>query len=529
MRPVILILLLCCFVTLYSQKNSDPYIDKSIIKIHSFNEDLIPHLLDLNVMPMSCRGAILESNLIVDSAAINFLQSNNIAFSFISRNCSKLIDKEMNQIDNMKKKRNSNWYSTYRNLNEIDDYMTIISEGSSIASKIVIGQTFEGRDISVVKIASDTIGKNKPAIFINGCQHAREWITPMATIYLIEELINQYSNNSEVNDLLNLVDIYVLPVANPDGYVYTWDKDRWWRKNRQPNTGSECVGTDLNRNWNYDWNGDQSTSENPCSYIYVGSAPFSALETQIISDYLLTIPNLVNHIDVHNYSALIVGPWSSSDEPTEDNDEIFCLGTRMQAKVSNTNNYPYIFGTGTVNDLLYLISGGMVDWVYASLSSLSFLYELRPASLYYFNSDFDGLAAFDNDTIEILPTCEEFYQGVIEMIKWASLDECQVVTGCSDPDADNYYCNTLDGNMGCLYNVDIYNPPQSNGAYNVVEYSLPLGFIDDGSCIYSSNLSSLNTTKKIIKTIDLLGREETNSRFIIHVYDNGTVEKKVIY
>ena len=59
----------------------------------------------------------------------------------------------------------------------------------------------------------------------------------------------------------------------------------------------------------------------------------------------------------------------------------------MQSAVSNTNDYPYLFGTGTVNDLLYLISGGMVDWIYGSLFSLSFLYELRPASLYYFDSN----------------------------------------------------------------------------------------------------------------------------------------------
>lgn len=28
-----------------------------------------------------------------------------------------------------------------------------------------------------------------------------------------------------------------------------------WRKNRSPNAGSECVGTDLNRNYDWMWNG----------------------------------------------------------------------------------------------------------------------------------------------------------------------------------------------------------------------------------------------------------------------------------
>ena len=61
-----------------------------------------------------------------------------------------------------------------------------------------------------------------------------------------------------------------------------------------------------------------------------------------------------------------------------DNDEFFCLGTKMQSVVSNTNNYPYVFGVGTVNSMLYLVSGGMPDWTYNSFGALSYLYELRP-------------------------------------------------------------------------------------------------------------------------------------------------------
>ena len=91
MRLLMLISLLCFFAMSYSQKNSNPYINKSIIKIHSSNEDLIPHLLDLNVIPMSCRGAILESNLIVDSATVRFLQSALTRISLRS-NCIASFD-----------------------------------------------------------------------------------------------------------------------------------------------------------------------------------------------------------------------------------------------------------------------------------------------------------------------------------------------------------------------------------------------------------------------------------------------------
>ena len=47
-------------------------------------------------------------------------------------------------------------------------------------------------------------------------------------------------------------------------------------------------------------------------------------------------------------------------------------------------------------------------------------------------------------------------------------------TGCSNPDANNYYCNTA---FDC-----VFSGLDSNGA---PVWSLPEGFIDDGSCIIS--------------------------------------------
>jgi murein tripeptide amidase MpaA len=40
----------------------------------------------------------------------------------------------------------------------------------------------------------------------------------------------------------------VVPVLNVDGYVYTWEIDRLWHKNRRQN-GDGSFGVDLNRNW----------------------------------------------------------------------------------------------------------------------------------------------------------------------------------------------------------------------------------------------------------------------------------------
>ena len=85
---------------------------------------------------------------------------------------------------------------------------------------------------------------------------------------------------------------HIVPVLNPDGYVYTWTKDRMWRKNRflgqkistlglekyffrQPTPSSSHVGTDLDRNFPLGW---EHGEEYPESDTFRGPRPFSALE-----------------------------------------------------------------------------------------------------------------------------------------------------------------------------------------------------------------------------------------------------------
>ena len=46
---------------------------------------------------------------------------------------------------------------------------------------------------------------------------------------------------------------FVLFFATPDRFIRCFIC-RLWRKSRMDNPGSACIGTDLNRNYDYDWN-----------------------------------------------------------------------------------------------------------------------------------------------------------------------------------------------------------------------------------------------------------------------------------
>lgn len=107
----------------------------------------------------------------------------------------------------------------HRNCNEflqIVEYLREIAETySEIASIFEIGTSYEGRIIYGLKISSG--GTGKPAVLIDGTLHAREWIAPATSVYLIDQLVT-VANNSY---LIEKVDWYIIPVVNPDGYEFT--------------------------------------------------------------------------------------------------------------------------------------------------------------------------------------------------------------------------------------------------------------------------------------------------------------------
>src|SRR4029453_7368841 len=123
------------------------------------------------------------------------------------------------------------------------------------------------------------------AVMFIGTQHAREWISPMTVMYIADRLLAGYASDPNIKALLDNVEFVLVPVVNADGYVYTWSTDRYWRKNRRDNAGTEGDGGDTNRNWGYKWGLDIGSSADPCSEVYRGTAAFSEPEPLVIANY----------------------------------------------------------------------------------------------------------------------------------------------------------------------------------------------------------------------------------------------------
>lgn len=130
-----------------------------------------------------------------------------------------------------------------------------------------IGRSYEGREIHALKVGTRTPTRNKKmTIIVTGAAHAREWISVSTVCYLAYSLIEGYGKtDTDINSIVDNFNWIFIPTLNVDGYAYTWEGDRLWRKNRQPTKLSFCKGIDLDRAYNFHFDGSPSAQGNPCS------------------------------------------------------------------------------------------------------------------------------------------------------------------------------------------------------------------------------------------------------------------------
>lgn len=60
-------------------------------------------------------------------------------------------------------------------------------------------------------------------------------------------------DNAEVVQMLQKIDFFIVPVLNPDGYIYSRTQRRFWRKNRSEQNGT--IGVNLLHNFDFEWDG----------------------------------------------------------------------------------------------------------------------------------------------------------------------------------------------------------------------------------------------------------------------------------
>lgn len=273
------------------------------------------------------------------------------------------------------------------------DYAEMVAELQAAAARypaifrlFSIGESYEGRTIWAGKIAKDVaVDRDVPEALFTFHQHARERLTVEMGLYILRMLTAEYNINPDISALVDGREVWLIFDMNPDGGEYDIASGmyRSWRKNRQPNTTSPAVGTDLNRNWGYRFGCCGGSSGDPASETYRGLSAFSAPETQAVRDFVDS--RVVNGrqqitvgIDFHTFSELVLWPYGytyatvPSDMTQDDHDVLVEMGRAMAA----TNDY-----TAQQSSQLYITDGSIPDWLYGQHGILAYTFEMYPTSM----------------------------------------------------------------------------------------------------------------------------------------------------
>jgi len=366
------------------------------VKITSQLQREIIAVLGADVWSHESELVIGANDIMVNSAQEEIIKNMGVEYEVSINDVEELLSNARNTRARLASQPLASWYDTYHNLDEIRaHYLALVSAYPSLSSfNASIGSSIEGRTLFAVKIGSPTATKK---IYFEGGQHAREWIGHATTAYIAEQLLTTYATDPNTKLLLDNIQFVIVPIVNPDGYVFTWASNRLWRKNRRANTGGS-YGVDLNRNWDDHWGGDGS-SRIPSSDTYHGTAPFSEPETKAASNYYIANGPYVGAIDYHSYSQLILRPYGWTTQPPPNEALAKLVGDGIRDTILSVHNISY---TSEPSWQLYYTSGTAQDWFYAAgKAPLAYTIELRDTGRYGFELPPD----------QIIPTGQENWEG----------------------------------------------------------------------------------------------------------------------
>jgi len=195
---------------------------------------------------------------------------------------------------------------------------------------------------------------------------------------MAENLVTQYATNPTVRNLVDRFEFHILPLMNPDGSEFSFSNTAW-RKNRQPNAGSTCIGTDLNRNYQFQWNTGGSSAL-PCSDTFHGGRPWFSPETANMRDYAAAYQSrLMIAVDVHAYGNMWMHPWGYTYALTPDHGRQLQCGDASRDAIRAVNGLT--FRTGSIANVIYIASGSSCDNFYG-LNNVVYTYapEVRGTS-----------------------------------------------------------------------------------------------------------------------------------------------------
>jgi hypothetical protein len=260
-----------------------------------------------------------------------------------------------------------------------DELYDVARRNPQLVKLEVLGRTHQGRELIALKLTQGARGErdgSRPAVLYSSLQHAREWISVEVNRRTLHYFINRWrANDNEIKDLLKNTELWFVLVANPDGYQYTFDTDRLWRKNLRDNDGNGQItvgdGVDPNRNFNEHWGYDnEGSSPDEADETYRGPAPASEPETQFMQGLINRIkPKFQSNL--HSFGEWLLYPqgWQIGTLDADNPLYVALGGTDANSAIPG-------FNPGQSADTLYVTNGETTDYAETAAGTIAYTPEL---------------------------------------------------------------------------------------------------------------------------------------------------------
>jgi hypothetical protein len=256
-----------------------------------------------------------------------------------------------------------------------DELFDVARRNPQLVKLEVLGRTRQGRELIALKVtqgARDVPDGTRPAVLYSSNQHAREWISLEVNRRLLRHFIAGWrANDKQIKDLLKRTELWFVISANPDGYQYTFDTERLWRKNLRDNNGDGQItvgdGVDPNRNFAEHWGYDnEGSSPDPADETYRGPSAASEPETRAMAGLINRIkPKFQSNL--HSFGEWLLYPQGWQVGTLDADYPIYvALGGTDGAKSAIPG-----FNPGQSADTLYVTNGETTDYAETSAGTIA--------------------------------------------------------------------------------------------------------------------------------------------------------------
>jgi hypothetical protein len=214
------------------------------------------------------------------------------------------------------------------------ELQTIATTYPEIARLYDLGQSVQGRVLWGLKITDNPDDEeNEPEVRICGLHHGNEYMSAELPLNLALLLVQNYSSDPTIAELVDTREIWIIPMVNPDG--------------REAGSRYNAHGVDLNRNY---------------GYMPESATPYSEPETRAMRNNAVQ-NNFVLSLSFHCSGDIVNYVWNYKHQRAPDNNVIEYLSEQYGSHNGYwvVEGYDWYQTLGDCNDFSYGTRGD-IDW-----------------------------------------------------------------------------------------------------------------------------------------------------------------------